>query len=614
MKRLPSRFLPPIAIALALLIDAIVPSVGRWLLIFSVLFGLYPLVDKVVTELFKKKRVDLGLPVFFTMLALLFLGETRTAAVFVLLIIFGQLFNEYVLALVKKSVESISEELPKTALVKIGAEIVETKISDIAKGQTIALKAGSRVPVDGVLLGDRASFDESTVTGESRPIMKKRGHRLIAGAVNLDAYAEMEATETSGNSTIAQVKRLVSQAQSRSAPLSKFTDIYATVTVAAAIIFCAVFYYLSRDVIRVMALWVALVPVVFAIIVPVSMTLGISLLARRGILVKTAEGVENLNKIDTVAFDKTGTLTKGRPEVADIVAMPGHDWEELLSIAAGAERYSEHHLGVAITRLAEAEELDLPVVERPQIIKGKGISSNYGGKNLLIGSQAFLAESGVGVADETINLVHENEEVGASAIFMALGGQLAGVFFIVDAVRDNAWAVLQRLRDLGLDIIMLTGDSEKVARKIAGDLGIDDFRAGCLPQDKAAHIIDLKKSGRKVAMVGDGINDAPALAEANVGIAMGLRGVDLALDSAHAVLYYDDLAVLPEAIESSREIFRTIRNDLFIATFIHVLDAILVVSGVIGILGSAVLHQVSSSLVLMNTLQLFRLGWEEEDA
>ena len=599
------------AILAAILLSAWQIPGGSFLLALSILFGLYPLAAQIFSELRKNKRIDLGLPVVITILILIFLGDLKTAGLFVFLILLGGFFKDYILWRVKESVEGISKALPNAAFVKTGGGTVEVKIEEIRKGQIVELRSGARVPVDGVLLAEHAPFDESVVTGESRPVPKKKGDRLVAGAINLGDYAEMEAAETSANSTIALVQKLVREAQSRSAPLSKFTNVYAELTVIVTVVLCATLYLATHNLIQALALWIALVPVIFAIIVPVSTTLGISILAKHGILIKSAEAVENLTKIDLIIFDKTGTLTKGKAEVTGILPVSGWDHKALLGLAASAERYSEHHLASAIVRKAEEEKVELAAAQQPKSVKGKGITALCGEKRILLGNRLFLIDSGIKIPDDILNQVLEREEAGSTAVFMAVDSSLAGVFLIADAIRENAPSVVQKLRQMGLGVMMLSGDNEKVARKIAADLGITDVRAECLPQDKIAQISGLQKSGHKVAMVGDGINDAPALAEANVGIAMGLRGVDITLESAQAVLVHDDLAVLPEVIRSSRRIFKTIKIDLFIATAIHVGTGWLVVVKMIGILGSTLMHQASSALVLLNTARLFRLGAEK---
>ncbi len=609
MKKIVLRsLLPSLALAASLLLVALKTPWPQYILAAGILFGLYPLLSQVWNELYKNKRIDLGLPIVATIFILIYLDQQKTAGIFVFLILLGGFFKDYIIWKVKRSVEDVSESLPQTALQKTGTETVEIKISDIEKGDIIALKAGARVPVDGILHSESALFDESIVTGESRRISKKNGDRLVAGAINTGGYAEMTASETSANSTIAMVKKLVKEAQSKSAPLSRFTTLYAQVTIAVTLILCAIYYFIILDIVQVLALWIALVPVIFAIIVPVSTTLGISILSKNGILIKSAEALEDLTKIDVIAFDKTGTLTTGNPAVTKIYASPEFGEEKLLRLAASVETYSEHHLGEAVVRKAHEDKILLSPATDLKTARGRGVEGICEEYHIVLGNLGFVTGVNIFIPDEILAVAREEGTAGNSAVFMAADNKFAGAFFIEDATRKNARLVVKELRQKGFAVIMLTGDSANVANKIAKDLGIEDVRAGCLPQDKINHIINLKKESKKVAMIGDGINDAPALAEANVGIAMGLRGTDITLEAAEVIFILDDLAALPKIIKSSRKIFGTIKSSLVIATAIHFVTAGLVIEGSVGILGSTLLHQVSSLLVLLNTSRLFRLG------
>ncbi len=608
MKKIIYTFLPLIMVAAVALILSFFSFYWiNYLLIASVILGLAPLVHEIFSSL-KAKRIDLGFPVLVTIIILIVLEEFRLAVIFVLLILLGQAFREYILWRVEESVKSISRSLPDTAFVKKDREIVEVKISEIERGDTVIIKAGSRAPVDGVLLTEEASFDESVISGESKPVTKREGDKLIAGAINLSDYVEMRAIDTSENSTIAQVHKLVEEAQSRSAPLSRFTNRYAEITTAVALVLVILVFLSWRNILQALALWIALVPIIFAIIVPVATTIGISLLAKRGILVKNAEALENLTKVDTIVFDKTGTLTKGSPEISEVVTFSSFDRKELIRLVASVEEYSEHHLAQPILKKAKEENLELLPVRDVHVLKGKGIAA-YSDKNKIsIGSQEFMRESGVVIPDDVLRDAQSSEEAGESAIFVASDKNLVGIIFVADKLREGAKSVLKQLEKMGFKLIILTGDNKIVANKIAKELDITEVHSELLPEDKIGFVRRFKSSDEKVVMVGDGINDAPALAEANVGIAMGLKGVDVTLESAQVVLINDDLTTLPEIVNSSKKIFKIIKDDLFIASTIHFLVAALVIFNIIGVLGSTLFHQASSALVLSNTMRLFSKG------
>lgn len=577
----------------------------QYALIAAVTAGLLPLASDLLFAL-KKKTLDLGFPILITVVILLSLGHIRTAAIFVALILSGELFKEYIFERVQTSIREISHSLPDTALIKKNT-VVQVKISDIHKGDVVVIKSGSRSPVDGRLLARSASFDESVITGESKMIEKKNGDTILAGSINLGDYVEMEALDVSANSTIAQLHQLVVEAQSNNAPLSHFTTRYAEITSAVALLLTVLLFLISHNLLQSLALWIALVPMIFAIIVPVATTVGISLLAKRGILIKNPGALENLTKITTIVFDKTGTLTEGRPEVQEIIVYASLNQNDLLQLAASVEQYSEHELGKSIIKKAQERQLTLQTIIEPHVLKGQGIVATWNKKQILIGNRQLLSEFGVDIISDILNEVQNKEDQGNSAIFVAINKQLEGIIFIADQLRPEAKAAVAKLNLLGLNLVMLTGDNNRVAEKIAAAIGIGTVHAELSPQDKIRFINKYKNNKEKVAMVGDGINDAPALAGANVGIAMGLEGIELALESAGVVLVNNNLMLLPEMIVNSKRIFHIIKADLFIATAIHACAALLVVFNSIGILGSTLVHQFSSVVVLLNTMRLFSI-------
>lgn len=606
MKKILSSFLPLILfIAVAIAFHSAFLPVSDYVLVFSVIIGVLPLVMDIFRSL-RQKRIDLGAPVVITILLLLFLRKFESAAIFVLLILAGRLFKEYILWRVRESVASISKALPDVSYVRHGNEIKEVHISAIIKGDTVIVKGGGRVPVDGILLSEFASLDESVISGESKPVAKQKGARLVAASINLSDYLELQAADISANSTLAQMQKLVEEAQKRNAPLSRFTTQYAEVTSIVALLSVIVIYLLTKNVEKSLALWITLVPVIFAIIVPVATTIGISLLTKTGVLVKTAEALENLTKINVLCFDKTGTLTLGKPEISKIVTLEGLSEDILVQTAGSVERFSEHSLGEPIVREVQRRKLSWLDVMDVQVQKGRGISAMVSGNRVLIGNKEFIQEEGIPISSKLETEARKIEESGATSIWIAMQDKLAGLIFLADQLRAETKPTLDVLRQLGYSLVMLTGDHLEVAAKIGEQAGVTQIKAGLLPQDKIDAIKKIKAAGKYVLMVGDGINDAPALAEANVGVAMGLRGVGITLESAQVVLIHDSLRVLPQVFSVAKRTFRIIRFDLILATSIHGIAAVLVLFGTIGILGSTVLHQISSALVLLNTLRLLR--------
>jgi len=570
-------------------------------LTISVILGLLPLIKEVFVSL-KGRSINLGFPIVITVFILLFLGQVRVAAVFVVLILLGQLFKRYITFRVKQAITDMTKSLPNTAFLMQNNEFKEVGTDEIKIGDTLMIKAGGRVAVDGVLLETEGIFDESVISGESKPVVKKEGEKTIAGAINLGDDIKLRVSDTSQNSTIAQIQKLVKESQAKTASLSQFSDKYAKLTSIVALILVIFIYSLHQNLLQALAVWVALVPVVFAIIVPVATTIGIALLAKKGVLVKNAQALEYLTKIDTVIFDKTGTLTKGKPEIEKISAVSSYSEKKLLQIVGSLEEYSEHHLADSILARFRAENISFLKVSNPHIVKGRGISGLVNQKTVLVGNDKFLAENGITVST--------SERSDNTTIFVGIEGKLAGTISFADQIREEAKEVIKKLKNMEKRVVILTGDNKDVGRKIASDLGIEEVYLQLKPEDKIAMIDKFQKEGRKVIMIGDGINDAPALAKAHVGIAMGLKGIDITLESAQIILINDDLAKLPEIINSSKRIFGVIKTNLFLASAIHGLTAFLVITNVIGILGSAIFHEISSFIVLANTMRLFTISAE----
>jgi len=568
-------------------------------LIISVVLGLIPLVKEVFISL-KNKSINLGFPIIITIIILLLLGQLRVAAIFVVLILLGQVFKSYITFRVKQAIADISKSLPDTAFLFRDSELIQVKISEIKTGNILLVKAGGRVAVDCVLMEDEGTFDESVISGESKPVVKKKGERIVAGAINLGDSIKLEASDTSQNSTIAQIQKLVRQSQAKSASLSQFSDKYAKLTSIVALFLVIFIYSLHRNLMQALAVWVALVPVIFAIIVPVATTVGIALLAKKGVLIKDALALENLTKIDTVVFDKTGTLTKGKPEIEKITTTSSYTQEELLQIVGSLEEYSEHHLATPILARCHKEKINLLPVTNTHIVKGGGISGLVNQKKVLVGNEKFLAENNI--------RAFTSGQLDNTTIFVGIDGKYAGTISFIDQLREEAKQVIQRLKDIGVKIVILTGDRKDVGQKIALDLGVEEVYSELKPEDKISEIQKFQKEGRKVMMVGDGINDAPALAKSNVGVGMGLKGIDITLDSSRIVLVNDDLTRLPEIINSSKRIFGVIKTNLLLASAIHGFTALLVLTNIISILGSAVFHEISSFLVLANTMRLFTIA------
>ncbi len=573
--------------------------------LFATVFALMPYYISIIQAL-RKWQLDLSLPPIITIYLLLYLNKDNVALVFILIMLLGHLFKTIILERVKASITNISEKLPKTARVKVDDKETVVEIKNIKVSDILVVKSGERVATDAILLTPEAMLDESVVTGESKPVVKKKGDKLLAGSINAGDYFEASAVAIAANSTLLQIQHLVFQAQNDKAPLAHVVSKYAWVTTLCAFIGVVVIFILTHDIIKALSFWIAVVPVIFAIIVPVATTIGITILAKAGILIKSSPALENLTKANTFLFDKTGTITQGKPEVEDILVVKG-DRITTLQLSASLEKYSSHPLSIPVLREANKQKLELIPLQDVKTIIGKGMMASNKGQELVIGNYALLQDQNIHVDAQVMVKVDEWERKGATPVFVGEDDELLGVVFLLDKLRDDASELFSTLADHGYETIIVTGDKKEVAQSIAQQLRNASFIADVRPEGKVDEVDKKVRAGRNVIMVGDGINDAPALAKANVGIAMGGSGVDLTLNAADIVLLNNKIGTLPQMITVSKKTFRIIKQDVLLATLIHLITAILVIVGVVNLVETALVHEVSSALVLLNTIRLFRV-------
>ena len=569
----------------------------------AAIFALFPYYVSILEALLKK-QLDLSFPPIITIYLLLFLGKGNIAEVFILIILLGHLFKTLILERVKASITQISDKLPKTAIIKRYGKEQEIQIKDIKVGDILLVRSGERVATDSELLTDDSLLDQSVVTGESKPISKKKGERLLAGSINAGNYFEAKAVAIAEESTLFQIRHLVENAQNDKAPLARVVSKYSWITIIFALLGVLVIYIFTHNVLEALSFWIAVVPVIFAIIVPVATTIGITILARQGILVKSSPSIENLTKANTFLFDKTGTITQGKPEVEEILVF-NKTKKDILQFAASIESYSDHPLAVPILEEAKREQIDLLPLKGVKTLTGKGMTAVTGEHELLLGNAVLLRDFNLHLSKEIIQTVAVWEQKGATPVYVGFDKNLMGIIFLLDKLRPEASQLFTTLNRNGYETIIVTGDKREVAEKISKELKGVDFVADVTPEGKVEEVKKKLKEGRNIVMVGDGINDAPALAKAQVGIAMGGKGVDLTLNAADIVLLNNDIASIPTMIAVSKKTFSIIKQDVFLATIIHGFTAVIVVLGMINLVETTVVHEISSVLVLINTLRLF---------
>ncbi len=546
----------------------------------------------------------------------------ESAAVLIAMISLGKYFEAKSRLKTSDAIRALMGLTPDTATLLRNGEQVTIPLDEVEPGDTLLIKPGERIPVDGVVTEGRSSVDESMLTGEPMPVGKTAGDKVAGGTLNTHGALTITAERVGQDTVLARIIRLVQEAQGSKAPIANLADTisfyFVPAVMAVALIAGLSWYFIGgADFPFSLRIFVAVMviacPCAMGLATPVSIMVGTGRGAQLGVLIKSGRALQEAGDLDTVVFDKTGTLTHGRPQVADITMLRGTlARTEAVYLAGAAESMSEHPLAQALVRHAKEKGLELPQPESFEAIPGKGIQATIGYRKVIIGNWAFMQENGLDFGEDEIGreAVAHYESQGATVVYFASDNKLGALFAIGDAMRDETPGVIADLKAAGLTPVMLTGDSEVNARVVAAQAGIDMVLAGVMPEDKAGEVARLQAEGHKVAMVGDGINDAPALAGADIGIAMG-DGIDVAVESGDVVLMKSDLRALQTALRLSRATMKNIRQNLFWAFAFNVIG-IPVAAGVLHLYGGPTLNPMiagtamamSSVTVVSNALRL----------
>ena len=511
---------------------------------------------------------------------------------------------------------------PESAVVRRQGQELTIPTEEIVAGDTVIVRQGGRIPVDGVITDGHAAVDESAITGESLPVEKVPGDAVTSATVTSSGYLELRATRVGGDTTLSQIIRLMEEAASSKAPISRLADrisgIFVPAVMAISLTAALLWAFVGGMDVRfclsiAIAVLVISCPCALGLATPVAIMVGTGQAAQQGILIKSAESLELLHKVQTVVLDKTGTVTMGQPRVTDILCAPGVTEEELLCVAASAEKPSEHPLAHAIVEESQARHIPLCPVSGFRSVPGGGIQATLSGEAVLAGNAGYLAQNGVSLAAMEAD-AHRLAEDGKTPLFFAESGRLLGCVAVADVVKPDSAKAIVALRRMGRRVVLLTGDNQRTANAIARQIGVDQVIAQVLPQDKAKCVAQLQQQGQRVAMVGDGVNDAPALAQADVGLAIG-AGTDIAIESADVVLMKSSLLDIPAAMDLSRAVLRNIKQNLFWAFFYNSIG-IPVAAGVLypalhltlNPMLAAAAMSLSSVCVVSNALRL--RGWK----
>lgn len=523
-------------------------ELGNWALIVATIIATAPISIKAFQAL-RYKTFSIELLVTIAVVGALFIQEYIESSVVTFLFLFGSYLEARTLEKTRSSIRDLMDMAPQeaTQLLPDGTRRV-VSIDDIQVGDHLVVFPGAKVPVDGKVIKGQANINEASITGESVPVTKEVNDQVFSGTIADDGYIEIVAEKIGDDTTFAKIIELVEEAQDSKSKAEKFLDRFSQYyTPAVAALFVLV-YLITQDLHLAITFLVIACPGALVIGAPVSNVAGIGNGAKNGakngVLVKGGEIMDKFSKVDTLIFDKTGTLTKGRPEVTEVKAFIDMEQDRLLKLIGKAETISEHHLGQTIVKYVEAQGHDLHTVELSagEAIKGKGVTATVEGHAMILGNRALLKENGITISEEIEQYAVTRERLGNTAIFVTLDDQLIAIVSIADQVRDGAKEALANLRANGIKrIVMLTGDNRHTAEAVATELGLDEFHAELLPEDKVSHVKRLKAQGATIAMTGDGVNDAPAIATADVGVAMGISGTDISMETADVILMADRL-------------------------------------------------------------------------
>jgi Cd2+/Zn2+-exporting ATPase len=601
-----------LALIVAYLAGQIVPEIDHWAFLLALAVGLIPIARRAISAALAGSPFSIETLMSIAAIGAVIIGETEEAAVVVLLFLVGELLEGMAAGRARASISNLTKLVPKTAFLERGGATVEVSAETLGVDSIILVRPGDRVPADGVILTGESAVDEAPVTGESTPKQKGAEDTVYAGTVNLDGAIRVRVTAAAQDNTIARVVKLVEEVQEAKAPTERFIDRFSRYYTPAVMVVATVVAVVPPSMLgaswnewvyKGLAVLLIGCPCALVISTPAAIAAGLSVGARRGLLMKGGAVLEQLGKVTVAAFDKTGTLTEGKPQVTDVIGM-GRSERDVVALAAALETGSSHPLARAILAYAAATKAPVPPAANMATVAGKGITGSVGGVQLFLGSPQAAAERTT-IADQEMKRITELNDQGKTVSVLLAGNQVAGLVAMRDEPRPDARAALDALHQVGVGTLMVTGDNCRTAQAIAHSLGIEP-RAELLPQDKQQIVRDLQAQGEVVAKIGDGINDAPGLAAADVGIAMG-GGTDVALETADAAILHGRVMDVPDLISLSRQTMANIRQNIGLALG---LKAVFLVTTIIGITGlwPAILADTGATvLVTMNALRLLNV-------
>ncbi len=555
-------------------------------------------------------RITVNVFVTVALAATLAIGEFRPAAIIILIMSVVGALESYTLEKTRRSISDLLNLAPQTATVRRDGLEITIAVAELLVGDRVIVRPGERIPVDGTVVAGASSVNQAPITGESMPVEKTEGSVVFSGTLNESGRLEITVEKVGEETTLARIVHLVQEAQGTRAPIQNLADRFTTWFLPTVVVLAILAYFVTGDLKAAVSVLLVACPCAFAIATPTAVTAGVSNLARRAILVKGGAFLEMGHKIDHLLVDKTGTFTFGRPKVMEIVCFSSQSPDDVLRLACIAEKYSEHPLARAVLAAGREKGLSLEEPEQFTSSAGMGVKATWEGDRIQVGKPSFLQDSGLSLTPQIEQALSQQSEQGRTAILVALNDVLIGLLAIADAIRPEMPRAIRGLKEMGVKrITMLTGDNPQVAAAVAQAIGVDDFQAELLPEQKQAFVKKCQGAGQIVGMVGDGVNDAPALALADVGIAMGAAGTDVAIETADVTLMNDDLSGVAEFMWMSAKVLRRIKLNIFFSMIYNIIGLTLSVVGLMTPIIAVIFQEAGCvTVVVSSTLLLWAKG------
>lgn len=570
----------------------------------------FPLLYLAVTRLIFQRWISSALLITIAMVASIFINELFAAGEVAFIMAIGAILEDRTVVRAQKGINKLIKLTPQQGrrIVTVDGVTIEEIVpaKEICKGDLLRVLPGEFIPVDSVITFGDTSVDQAIITGESLPVDKKEGDEIFCGTINRFGSIDIRATKVGEDSSLQKMIRMVQEAENKKAPMQRIVDKWATWLVPIALLIAVVTYFVTSDIVRAVTVLVVFCPCALALATPTSIMAAIGQATKHGVLIKSGEALEIMGKVDCIAFDKTGTLTFGKLEISNIIPVDASvDQNELLQLAASAELRSEHPLGKAVV---DHVKLLGTVIAEPsdfRMIPGKGIIAVIDGKTIVCGSSSFLNRNGVSLNPESQAILDSLQGEGKASILVAADGRYMGIVALSDTIRPAAKEMVGKLEQMNTKVVLLTGDNKQAASYLASQAGITNVYAELLPADKVTSIESLQQSGKKVCMIGDGVNDAPSLKTADVSVAMGSMGSDIAIEVANIALIGDDISKIPYLKRLSNATLSNIRLNITLSMVLNFVAIVLSVLGILNPVTGALVHNAGSVLVVLNAALLY---------